>query len=292
MKIIGKTFFCASMTVMTVLIILLLVTPSASAKMSDCKQPITGGEVILNPVPYKGNPVGMLFCEIPAANSILIGSKKNNDERPVKGRNFHSFQLAQYTVTQLQYKTVMGGEPWKGKEDVKEGDNNPAVYVSYEDAKEFVKRASIIDKTATWRLPTEAEWEYAARAGTTTEYYWGEKFDERYAYSSLYVNRTGEAFAHKVDSCPVKDFDCSNQFGLMHMLGNVWQWTADAYVSSYENAPIDGNAAVIGSEGSSRVIRGGGWGGNADDCRAAGRNGLWPDYRDFFVGFRPVRTPK
>ena len=244
----------------------------------------------------------MKFCDIPAAQGVMIGSENGgSDEKPVRARNFKKFQMAQFEVTQLQYKTVTGAEPWKEsgkvKSYVQESNDNPAVFVSYNDAQQFARVLSLIDKTATYRLPTEAEFEYAARAGTTTNYYWGDEIDANFAYFRENTDTTGQ-YARKVDSCPIPILNqkypgyCANDFGLYHMLGNVWEWTADAYVTSYANASTDGNVAVIGSVGSGRVLRGGSWVNGAQFLRSAGRYNVGPDYRIYDVGFRLVRIAK
>jgi len=295
---------------------------NAFADASDCVNP---SELTLD------GQVTMKFCDIPAAQGVLIGSENGrSDEKPVKARNFEKFQIAQFEVTQLQYKTIIGAEPWKEngklKSYVQEGDNNPAVYVSYNEAQQFVRVLNWIDKTATYRLPTEAEFEYAARAETNRTdvdereslYYWGDEMDSSFAYFRGNTETTGQ-YARKVDSCPSHILDkklpgyCANGFGLYHMLGNVWEWTADAYVNSYANAPTDGNEAVQadgneeavrggrlwnlrsarrGEVGSDRVMRGGRWNGSARNLRSARRGSGAPDYRYFNVGFRLVRTAK
>ncbi len=269
-----------------------LATSSAFAATSNCKNPV---EVTLD-----GN-VKMKFCEIPAGSAAIGSERGESDEKPVTKRDFKSFQMGQYTVTQSQYKAVLGEEPWKEdgqlRSYVKEGDNNPAVYVSYIQAKQFARIMNLLDPSAKYRLPTEAEFEYAARAGTVTEYYWGDEIDPSYAY--YWDNSKGVAeYARDVTTCPVAALDkkypgyCANDFGLMHMLGNVWQWTADAYVNSYTNAPTDGNVAVAGDAGSYRVFRGGSWGSDARFLRSSFRGDFAPVVRYDLVGFRLVRTPK
>lgn len=273
-----------------------LMTVGASNAFADANACANPSEFTLD------GQVKMKFCDIPAAQGVLIGSESgSSDEKPVKARNFKKFQMAQFEVTQLQYKTITGSEPWKEngqlKSYVQEGDNNPAVYVSYNDAQQFARVLSLIDKTATYRLPTDAEFEYAARAGTTTNYYWGDEMDGNFAYFWGNTEMTGQ-YARKVDSCPTPILNqkypgyCANDFGLYHMLGNVWEWTADAYVNSYANASTDGNVAVRGEAGSYRVIRGGGWNLNAEYLRSANRYGDGPDSRADFVGFRLVRIAK
>jgi len=272
--------------------VLSLATASAFAATSNCKNPT---EVTLD------GAVKMKFCEIPAGSAAIGSENGESDEKPVNKRDFKSFQLGQYTVTQQQYQAVLGEEPWKEngkvKSYVQERDDNPAVYVSYIQAKQFARVMNLIDPEAQYRLPTEAEFEYAARAGTTTNYYWGDEIDPSYAYYNDNTKDSGQ-YARSVLSCPVPTLDkkypgyCANDFGLMHMLDNVWQWTADAYVNTYANAPTDGNVAVAGNAGSLRVIRGGSWFNFAQYLRSAQRNFDAPNDRHYSVGFRLVRTPK
>jgi formylglycine-generating enzyme required for sulfatase activity len=282
----------------------------AFAAGTDCKNP---SELVID------DQVKMKFCDIPAAQGVLIGSENGNpNEKPVTARNFKMFQMAQFEVTQIQYKTIMGSEPWKIYRRVRslarEDNDNPAVFVSYKDAQHFARVLSLIDKTATYRLPTEAEFEYAARAGTTTNYYWGDEFDANFAFFDGNTNTTGQ-YARKVDSCPTPTLNtknpeyCANKFGLYHMLGNVWEWTADAYLTddaylkSYANASTDGNAVVNGDVGSKpviRVIRGGSWFSGAENLRSSVRKVITPVYlnydepvyRNYDVGFRLVRIAK
>jgi formylglycine-generating enzyme required for sulfatase activity len=281
--------------------VLSLATSSAFAATSNCKNPT---EVTLAEFTLDG-AVKMTFCEIPAGSAAIGSENGESDEKPVTKRDFKSFQMGQFTVTQSQYKAVMREEPWKEngqvKKYVKKGKDNPAVYVSYIQAKQFARVLNVIDPTAQYRLPTEAEFEYAARAGTTTRYYWGDEIDPSYAYydANTYDANTKDngQYARNVKSCPLKTLSkyrgyCANDFGLMHMLGNVWQWTADAYVNSYANAPTDGNAAVDGDAGLNRVIRGGSYNRRHETLRSANRYYDAPDARRGYVGFRLVRTPK
>lgn len=269
-------------------ILFYLPVSSAFAEISDCKSKV---DIKLS------ETIKMTFCEIPAAQGVLIGDDRRDDEKPVKGRNFSSFQIGQFEVTQAQYKLIMGEEPWKGEEYVQENDNNPAVYVNYFGAKDFADILSRIDVTALYRLPTEAEFEYAARAGTRTDYYWGDEFSPVYAYYSYSRNTVDKdlGYAHSVVSCPNAFLDrekpgyCANSFGLMHMLGNVWEWTLDAYVANYVNAPVDGHVSVVAGAGSFRVLRGGGWYSDPEYLRSADRYGTWPGNQNGDIGFRLVR---
>lgn len=260
---------------------------------------IADASACLNPYELTlGGQVKMKFCEIPSAQGVLIGSEYGfTDEMPVKPRNFKKFQIGQFEVTQLQYKTVTGNEPWKANgtllERVQENDDHPASYVPYVDSQQFARVLNLIDKKATYRLPTEAEFEYATRAGTTTEYYWGDEFDSNYAYRS-------EPHARKVDSCPNPTLSamypgyCANDFGLYHMLGNVAELVLDAYVDNYTNVPIDGNLPIKIKASASPIYfvgRGGGFLDSTFYLRSAAR------FKNHYYsspnfGFRIVRELK
>jgi len=269
--------------------ILSLAMPSAFAAMSDCKN---SAEITLD------GSVNMKFCEVPAANGIVIGNDNGYpNERHAKARDFKSFQIGQFEVTQAQYKALMGETPWRGEKFVQEGNDNPAVYVTYQEAKQFARELNRIDNTATYRLPTEAEFEYAARAGTTTNYYWGDHVDANYLYYWENTIDSGAPHARNVKSCPDKMLEftgyCGNDFGLMHMLGNVWEMTADVYVSYYNDASTNVHVAVRNKTGSSiHTIRGGAWNGSAEFLRSTSRMINGPLDRSYSVGFRLVRIPQ
>ena len=245
----------------------------------------------------------MSFCQIPAALGVNIGSENGRpDEMPVIPRNFKAFEIGQFEVTQLQFKTLTKSEPWKEngvlKKEVKEGNNFPADYISYNDAQRFIKALNLLDDTATYRLPAETEWEYAARAGSLGNYYWGEVFDADYGY--FWDNSSVEQYAHAVNTCPNALRNkktpgyCANQFGLFHMLGNAGELTGDTISSRYENAPTDGNVTVESAEsGEGRIIRGGFWFYSDTSVSSADRGGSGSDdYALSGRGFRVVRMAK
>lgn len=148
----------------------------------------------------------------------------------------------------------------------------PAIMISWNDAQAYVKWLS--GKTGkSYRLPTEAEWEYAARGGTSTAYWWGDK----YVSGNVPHGKTDETGAHD-----------ANGFGLFDVSGNVAEWVQDCYVNSFANAPTDGKAVVTGT--CQRVIRGGGWKADAGDLRIANRSRLAPGTRDTAIGFRVAVT--
>ena len=176
---------------------------------------------------------------------------------------------------------------------------HPAVCISWADAEAMTTWLSK-RSAKTYRLPTEAEWEYAARAGTTTARYWGEGRDQacsqanvgditaaRHYGWSLASERSfacEDGFAH---TAPVGRFT-PNAFGLHDMLGNAWEWVADCFHHTYEGAPADGSAWVVGGC-DRRVERGGGWSGRPSLVRAATRSATPPDVHSRHLGFRVAR---
>lgn len=246
--------------------LLLLLSPAlAYSSMKDCKAPAT--------IALAKN-VSIVFCTVPAMYGLP------------------SFQMAQFEVTQLQYKTVMDEEPWKawkgrtgekGEHGVKIADYNPAVYLTNDQAARFASKLGQLDQTAVYRLPTEDEWENASRGQTTTDFYWGDLFKTIGLQHSSYAfcERPELPYAQDVRSCPdsVREATepgyCANPLGLMHMLGNVWEWTG---------------TVTMGSVG--RVICGGGWYGSSKYCRSSVHSYGNTYYRDIGLGFRPVRLPK
>ncbi|MDP2896058.1 MAG: formylglycine-generating enzyme family protein, partial [bacterium] len=166
------------------------------------------------------------------------------------------------------------------------GPKNPVENVSWDDAQEFARKLSQ-KENVTYRLPTEAEWEYACRAGTTTEYYWGDDPDGRqisdHAWYKGNLDTTKMGTAHK----PVGQKK-PNAWGLYDMSGNVWEWCQD-WCSEYpaEKEAVNPKGPVGGP---SRRVRGGSWYFRADLCRSALRSGGSPSDRDSLVGLRLVRT--
>jgi formylglycine-generating enzyme required for sulfatase activity len=160
------------------------------------------------------------------------------------------------------------------------------INVSWEEAKAYAVWLSKVTGKP-FRLPTEAEWEYAARAKSTTRYWWGDNVNEGRKVWANCAN-CGSEWDNK-KTAPVGSFP-ENGFGLHDMHGNVWEWVEDDWHDSYNKAPDDGSAWVDEPRGSDRVLRGGGWGNDARLCRSAVRYGYRPDVRDFFVGFRLSRS--
>ncbi|MDP8238185.1 MAG: SUMF1/EgtB/PvdO family nonheme iron enzyme [Candidatus Hatepunaea meridiana] len=218
---------------------------------------------------------GMKFVQIPAG-SFMMGSNDgyNFDENPVHMVNIKSFFVMTTEVTQAQWKAVMNNNPSRFK-----GDNLPVENVSWNEIKDFLKKLNKKDPNRNYRLPTEAEWEYACRAGTTAKYYSGDSESDlkRVAW---YDGNSGKKTRPVGQKQP-------NEWGLYDMHGNVWEWCEDCYHDGYNNAPNDGSAWVSPSE-SYRVSRGGSWRNYPEYCRSANRNDFHLDTCGSNGGFRLV----
>ncbi len=242
------------------------------------------------------NSLGMKLTLIPAG-SFQMGSNESSDEKPIHTvRISRPFYLGVHEVTQGAWQDLMGTSPWSGKEYVREDRDYPATYVSYDDALEFCRKLTAIERGTNglsageeYRLPTEAEWEYACRAGTTGNYSFGD--DESrlgdYAWYGAVLgnnNAKNELYAHRVG---VKK---PNGWGLFDMHGNVWEWCLDWYDARYyaRTPPTD---PLNTQSDQHRVLRGGSWLRTPTFCRSAIRFWLTPDYRADYLGFRLVRGP-
>ncbi len=213
------------------------------------------------------------------AGQFLMGSPDSDpdasdDEKPQHQVEVNSFAIGKYSVTQAQYEAVMGTNP----SNFKNNPQNPVEMVSWEDAQAFCQKLSQITGK-TYRLPTEAEWEYACRGGTTTRYYFGDDANQLGDYA--WYDGNSQYKTHPVGQKK------PNAWGLYDMSGNVWEWCEDNWHDNYENAPSDGSAWLTNDNNSHIIIiRGGSWGDNPRACRSAYRNGL--DNRSHINGFRVV----
>jgi len=242
------------------------------------------------------NSIGMELVLIPApAGPFTMGSRLATDELIqrfggtavlYKGEKpFHPvkierpFYLLTTPVTQGQWRRVMGDNPSSFKDC---GEDCPVEMVSWEDAQRFIARLNQIEGAAVYRLPSEAEWEYAGRAGSDPEFFFGNdagRLGEFAWYSENSNNKTHPVGRKK-----------SNAWGLYDMLGNIWEWVEDDWHATYDGAPEDGSAWIDKKRGSSRVVRGGGWGVIARYCRSTARYYENPAARNGHVGFRLVRS--
>ncbi len=203
-----------------------------------------------------GNGVTLEMVQIPGGK-FLMGSPegeegRNDNEGPQHEVTVPGFFMGKYVVTQAQYQTIMGNNPARFQ-----GENRPVENVSWNDAVEFCKRLS--EKTGrTYRLPSEAEWEYAARAGTTTPFYFGETITTDLAnYDGNYTYASAPKGEYREQTTDVGKF-LPNSFGLYDMCGNVFEWCLDKYHNNYGQAPKDGSAWLEGNN-NRRLLRGGFW---------------------------------
>jgi len=228
-----------------------------------------------NPGDVMTNSIGMKLVYIPAGEFMMGSpsseSERYDDEGPQhRVKIGHGFYMGMYEVTQGQWKKVMGNNPSYFK-----GDNNPVEGVSWNDAVKFCKKLSQ-GEGRTYRLPTEAQWEYACRAGSTTVFSFGDN-ESSLGDSAWYIHRKTHPVGQKK----------ANAFGLYDMHGNVWEWCSDWYEKDYYTQSPTSNPTGP-TRGSSRVLRGGGWIYNAYNCRSANRGRLTPGIRGYDVGFRVV----
>jgi formylglycine-generating enzyme required for sulfatase activity len=212
---------------------------------------------------------------IPAGDFMMGSESGSSNKLPVHKVAVRPFYIGRTEVTQAQWQTVLGSLPNVGFK----GSERPVERVSWEDVQEFCQRLS--EQTGLeFRLPTEAEWEYAARAGTTTEYSFGDDEKMLGDYAWFYKN-SGSSTHHVGQKLP-------NQFGLYDMHGNVLEWCEDNWHENYEGAPSDGSAWLSGGDSTRRVLRGGSWGGDSYGCRSALRDRDRPDFRRNYIGLRLV----
>ena len=192
------------------------------------------------------------------------------------------FYLGKYEITQGQWESVMGTRPWSGKSYVRENANHPAVYISWNDVQEFIRRLNNAEGSEVYRLPTEAEWEYACRAGTTTRWSFGDDESELGRYAWYWDNAwtVGERYAHAVGT------KLANPWGLYDMHGNVYEWCRDWYGSYSSSSQVDPTGP---STGSARVVRGGSFYYLARDVRSADRAYASPGLRHAYIGARLLR---
>ena len=213
---------------------------------------------------------------------FMMGSEKGQEcEKPVHIVRFaQGFWLGKCEVTKAQWKAVMGTEPWKGQRWVLDDPDSPAEYLIWEDAQAFCRKAGGV-----FRLPSEAEWEYACRAGTTAEYCFG----DTKAHLADYAWYGQDALDAGSSPRPVARKK-PNDWGFYDMQGNVGEWCQDWFHESYQGAPTDGSAWERPTS-ELRVMRGGCWHDDANGCRVAarGRSGL--DWRFPHNGMRLLRTP-
>ena len=224
--------------------------------------------------------VDMAFVKMPAGR-FLMGSPSNeesreDDEGPQHQVSVGSYWLAETVTTQAQWIAMMGSDPILPFSFAATGDDLPVEITRWNDCWRFIRRLNAVGVSGRFRLPSEAEWEYACRAGTTTPFYFGD--DDA---------QLGEHAWDDEELHPVRQ-KRSNAWGLFDMHGNVWEWCQDWDHDDYQGAPTDGSAWESGAT-DHRVLRGGWWFG-PESLRSAYRGGFTPDFPGN-VGFRVAKTP-
>jgi formylglycine-generating enzyme required for sulfatase activity len=233
--------------------------------------------------------------------------ERRSNEGPQHLVQLQGFFLSQTPITQAQWRQVADWKPNKGEGAWNQklnpdpshfkGDQRPVESVGWEDAIEFCRRLS--QRTGRrYTLPSEAQWEYACRAGTTTPFYCGSTISTKLAnYDGNEVYGDGAKGDSRQQTTDVASFP-ANPWGLHDMHGNVWEWCADNWHGNYEGAPEDGNAwfdeEAKDNENSmkGRLLRGGSWGGLPRSCRSACRSFKHPVGRDYGLGFRVCCLPQ
>ncbi len=229
-------------------------------------------------IPLPGG-VSMTFAFVPPG-TFLMGGTVNEWEKPVHRVTLtKGFFLGVHAVTQEQWKAVMGSDPSHFK-----GSKRPVEQVSWDDCQEFCQKLTTLPKgLGTARLPTEAEWEYACRGGTTTEYHCGDVINpDLVNYNGSYTWNGSPKGEYREETTDVGTFPC-NPWGLYDVHGNVWEWCSDWYGDYAAGDQIDSQGQ---SNGQYRVLRGGSWYYYPVNCRAAFRYWYGPADRSDDIGFR------
>jgi eukaryotic-like serine/threonine-protein kinase len=261
----------------------------SSVKLND------RGDIVSSPtgtaLVYKedlGNGVILTMVKIPAG-SFMMGSPESEKDRvenesPQHQVTLKEFYIAQTEITQSQYQSIMGENPSKFK-----GNNHPVERVDWNQAKEFCRKLSL--KTGkTYTLPSESQWEYACRAGTTTPFSFGETITTKVAnyegnYEGKESYRNEPKGVNRASTTDVKTFP-PNGWGVYDMQGNVWEWCADTWHDTYEGAPQNGS--VWSDKDPNILLRGGAWSERPELCRSTSRIGNIPESRVDVFGFRIV----
>ncbi|MFM6908846.1 MAG: formylglycine-generating enzyme family protein, partial [Dolichospermum sp.] len=202
------------------------------------------------------------------------------------------FSMGKYPITQAQWQAVAAlpqvNQELKPNPSRFKGANRPVEQVSWHDAVEFCARLSNYTKRP-YRLPSEAEWEYACRAGTTTPFHFGETMTTDLAnYNGNYTYGDGSKGVYREETTEVGSFKIANEFGLYDMHGNVWEWCQDDWHNSYKGAPTDGSAWISNNTKSDKLLRGGSWSSLPVICPSAFRYYAAAGFVNQNRGFRVV----
>ena len=257
-----------------------------------------------------GKGITLEMVAIPGG-TFLMGTEDEEIERLVKKFNWEGFRrerpqhevnvppffMGKYPITQAQWKAIASRTDLKVKQDLDfkpayfkdrpDSDRRPVEQVNWYDAIEFCARLSKLTGRE-YRLPSEAEWEYACRAGTTTPFYFGETISRELAnYDASYTYAGEPNGEYREETTPVGQFP-PNAFGLYDMHGNIWEWCADTWHDNYDGAPTDGSAWIENGDDNCSPPRGGSWCSYPDNCRSAYRFDYCRRVNDLYYGFRVV----
>jgi formylglycine-generating enzyme required for sulfatase activity len=239
-------------------------------------------------------PLGKTFRDCPTcpemvvipAGAFMMGSNDYDDEKPVhKVAIANPFAVGKFEVTFAEWDACVSEDGCRHKPDDRGwGRDHPVIDVSWNDVTEQYLPWLSRKTGHTYRLLGESEWEYAARAGSTTAYSWGEEIGKNNANCSP----CGSGMA--TQTAPVGSFQ-PNAFGLYDMHGNVWEWVEDCWHDTYVGAPSNGRAWTMACSGEMRrVVRGGSWNNFPWHLRSANRHSYYPNYRTVTYGFRVATT--
>ncbi len=231
---------------------------------------------------YRHDATGIVFILVPGG-TFRMGSPEDEEGRfptegPLRTVTVKPFLLAKTELTQGAWRAAMKSAPWRGVNYARWGESFPATDISWDDTQAFCKRTGL-------RAPSEAEWEYACRAGTTTRFSYGD--DETilgdYAWIEANTWDIGERYVRRVASKK------PNPWGFYDMHGHVWEWCEDHWHPNYEGAPADGSPRLDSkARVPMRVQRGGSWLYGPWNCRSASRIRNVPGFRNGHLGFRPA----
>jgi formylglycine-generating enzyme required for sulfatase activity len=242
--------------------------------------------------------ISLEMVSIPGG-AFMMGSPETEEksldwERPQHEVTVQPFFMGKYTITQAQWRVVAGMEQVNRQLNPDpsrfKGDNLPVESISWDDAVEFCDRISKYTEK-NYRLPSEAEWEYACRGGTTTAFHFGETITSELAnYDGTTVYGSGTEGEYRETTTPVGSFGVANVFGLYDMHGNVWEWCLDDWHENYDGAPTDGSPWLGQKDNDNdnrfQLLRGGSWINVPEDCRSAFR--YYGNYIYNYFGFRVV----
>lgn len=241
--------------------------PTSPYRSSKTKEPIPQ---------YIHNATKMKFSLI-LGGTFMMGSSQESTSSPTHIVQVPSFLIADTPCTQSTWRRVMKTTPWKGKSNVKEGKNYPATYISWNDAKKFAKKTKL-------QLPTEAQWEYACRAGSAENYSFGNNAKDLKTYAWFNENSWNVNKQYPQEVRKLK----ANDNGLYDMHGNIWEWCEDAWTADYTKIPTDGSAYT--SSANTRAYRGGSAINDAYSCRTASRGYRLMKDKHYTIGVRFALT--